>query len=133
MVKKQTQVAEPEPQTKIEYAEYLYRQGHKVPEIADALDISPRTVRGYIYRVRNPDKYKEIVARYLAKRTASEPKAPVQEAKPQAPTATIPKWKAPSKRKPKQPVQADVKARAKKASKKAKAVVAEFKKAAKTK
>jgi hypothetical protein len=105
MVKRQQAQMVAEPKTKIEYAAQLYQQGYKVPQIAEALEISPRTVRGYIYRTAHPDKFKEIVARYFAKKRASaEAQAPKEEPKqkaakiPQAPAAkAIPKWKAPAK------------------------------------
>ena len=45
----------------------------KVDKIAAKLGISPRTVRGYVYRVRHPEKYKAAVQRYLDnKRDAKE-------------------------------------------------------------
>ena len=52
-----------------------YRLG--VKDIAEVMGISERSVRGYIWRFNNPDKFKELLARYFAKK-----KAKVVEDKP---------------------------------------------------
>lgn len=77
MSKKQTQVV-----GKIQRAFELYNevdaQGNRkysVESIAEALGISPRTVRGYVYRIRHPEEYKALVQRYFAKKRGEAPAA----------------------------------------------------------
>lgn len=41
-------------------------------DIGEALNISPRTVNAYIWRVKSPEKYKELLGRYLEKKKAQK-------------------------------------------------------------
>ena len=41
-----------------------------VSKIAKTLGVSARTVRGYIWRAQNPEKFKAMLERYYAKRKA---------------------------------------------------------------
>ena len=64
--------------TKVEQAFKMYQdltaQGLKPKEavlkIAKTLGVSVRTVRGYIWRAQNPEKFKAMLDRYYAKRKA---------------------------------------------------------------
>ena len=64
--------------TKVEQAFKMYQdliaQGLKPKEavlkIAKRLGVSSRTVRGYIWRAQNPEKFKAMLERYYAKRKA---------------------------------------------------------------
>lgn len=67
--------------TKIEQAYLLYEGGFFVKDIAPVLEISPRTVRGYIYRTRHPEKYASRVQAYVRKHRGKS-KVPEQHKKP---------------------------------------------------
>jgi predicted transcriptional regulator len=46
----------------------LHTKGVKVKEIAERMKLSERVVRSYIWRARNPEKFKALLARYQEKR-----------------------------------------------------------------
>jgi hypothetical protein len=53
--------------------------------IAEELNISVRSARAYVWRVKNPDKYKAMLERYFAKKKAkAEVKAEEKESTPEA-------------------------------------------------
>lgn len=64
--------------TKIEQAFALYQEGFFVRDIAEALEVNPRTIRGYIYRTRHPERYaarvQAYVQRHRGKGKKTEPK-----------------------------------------------------------
>lgn len=62
-----------------------------VKDIAEIMGISERSVRGYVWRFRNPEKYNELLQRYfsnkaakkaVAEKIAAKKKAKVAEDKP---------------------------------------------------
>lgn len=53
---------------KIQRAFNYHEKGKKVAWISKKLELSERTVRAYIWRIGNPKAYKELLARYFAKR-----------------------------------------------------------------
>jgi predicted transcriptional regulator len=46
----------------------LHQKGVKVKEIAEKMKISERIVRSYIWRAKNPEKYKKLLERYYEKK-----------------------------------------------------------------
>lgn len=46
----------------------LHQKGVSVKEIAEKMKLSERIVRSYIWRMRNPSKFKALVQRYFARR-----------------------------------------------------------------
>ena len=80
----------PEVKTKVEQAASMFdelkAQGLKskeaVLEIAKRLGVSPRSVRGYIWRAQNHEKFKAMLERYYAKKSAkAEEKKAKKESK----------------------------------------------------
>lgn len=71
---------------KIEQAFALYDPNGQyrlaVKDIAQILEVNIRTVRGYIYRTRHPDRYAERVAVYIEKHRRKKPAKEVQKPKP---------------------------------------------------
>lgn len=48
----------------------LHRKGVSVKEIAEKMKLKERVVRAYIWRMKNPEKYKALVKRYFDKKKA---------------------------------------------------------------
>ena len=46
----------------------LHKKGVRVKEIAEKMQIKETLVRSYIWRSANPEKYKELLKRYFAKK-----------------------------------------------------------------
>jgi len=46
----------------------LHQKGASVKEIAKKTKLNERVVRAYIWRMKNPEKYKELLKRYFEKR-----------------------------------------------------------------
>lgn len=46
----------------------LHQKGVSVKEIAEKMRLSERIVRAYIWRMKNPEKYKALVQRYFEKK-----------------------------------------------------------------
>ena len=58
----------------------LHKKGVSVKEIAEKMKLKESVVRAYIWRTKNPDKYKELVKRwYDKKKTKSESKKSKEE------------------------------------------------------
>jgi len=53
---------------KIAEAHTLHQKGVGVKEIAQKMKLSERIVRNYIWRAKNPQKYKKLLARYYEKK-----------------------------------------------------------------
>lgn len=64
--------------SKIDKVYNLHKKGLKVKEIANKMKLSERVVRSYIWRKKNPEKYKELLKRYFDKRKASQSSAEPQ-------------------------------------------------------
>jgi predicted transcriptional regulator len=60
----------------------LSQEGVNVKEIAEKTKLSERIVRAYIWRVKNPEKYKALVKRYFEKKKGKEVLATEAERKP---------------------------------------------------
>jgi predicted transcriptional regulator len=66
-------VEEPKPKQKkkkgkIRRVYEMHQKGVSVKEIAEKMKISERVVSSYIWRAANPEKYKELLNRYFAKK-----------------------------------------------------------------
>jgi hypothetical protein len=60
---------------KIQQVWDMSQKGSIVKDIAKKTGLSERVVRSYLWRKKNPDKYKALLARYLAnKRTKAQEK-----------------------------------------------------------
>jgi len=61
----------------------LHQKGVKVKEIAEKMKLSEQIVRSYIWRAKNPEKYKKLLERYFEKKKqkASSGKKTVTEEK----------------------------------------------------
>lgn len=46
----------------------LHQKGIGIKEIAEKMKLSERVVRSYVWRVANPEKYRELLQRYFAKK-----------------------------------------------------------------
>jgi len=46
----------------------LHQKGTNVKEISEKMNLSERVVRAYVWRIKNPEKYKALVQRYFAKK-----------------------------------------------------------------
>ena len=46
----------------------LHQKGASVKEIAEKMNLSDKIVRSYVWRMKNPEKYKALLQRYFAKR-----------------------------------------------------------------
>jgi hypothetical protein len=46
----------------------LHQKGVSVKEIAEKMKLSERIVRSYIWRMKNPEKYRALLQRYFAKK-----------------------------------------------------------------
>ena len=52
----------------------LHQQGVSMKEIAEKMKLKESVVRAYIWRMKNPEKYKELVKRWYDKKKAKEAK-----------------------------------------------------------
>jgi DNA-binding NarL/FixJ family response regulator len=50
----------------------LHQKGVSAKEIAAKTKLSERIVRSYIWRMKNPEKYRELLKRYFAKKKAAQ-------------------------------------------------------------
>jgi DNA-binding NarL/FixJ family response regulator len=46
----------------------LYEKGMSAKQISEKMNLSVRLVRSYIWRAKNPEAYKELLARYFQKK-----------------------------------------------------------------
>jgi DNA-binding NarL/FixJ family response regulator len=46
----------------------LHQKGVSIEEIAEKMKLSQQVVRSYIWRIRNPQKYKKLLERYYEKK-----------------------------------------------------------------
>jgi hypothetical protein len=46
----------------------MHKKGVSIKEIAEKMKLNERVVRSYIWRAKNPEKYKALLDRYFAKR-----------------------------------------------------------------
>ena len=46
----------------------LHQKGLSVKEIAEKMKLKERVVRSYVWRMKNPEKYKALVKRYFTRR-----------------------------------------------------------------
>jgi SOS response regulatory protein OraA/RecX len=46
----------------------LHQKGVSANDIAEKMKLNERVVRSYIWRMKNPEKYKELLKRYFEKR-----------------------------------------------------------------
>ena len=53
---------------RIEKVYRLYQGGASVKEITEKMKLSERVIRSYIWRKKNPEKYRELLKRYFEKR-----------------------------------------------------------------
>jgi predicted transcriptional regulator len=60
---------------KIAKAYRLKQEGLKVKEIAAKMKLSERIVRAYIWRAKNPEKYKALLNRYREKKKTKQESA----------------------------------------------------------
>jgi transposase len=51
----------------------MHQKGVSVAEIAAKTKLSERIVRSYIWRMKNPEKYKLLLKRYYDKKKATQP------------------------------------------------------------
>ena len=52
----------------------LHQKGVSVKDIAEKMKLKESVVRAYIWRTKNPEKYKELVKRWYDKKKAKEAK-----------------------------------------------------------
>ena len=72
---RQTKPKNKKKQGKIKHVWEMSQKGVSVKDIAKKTGLSERVVRSYLWRKKNPDKYKALLARYLAnKRTKAQEK-----------------------------------------------------------
>lgn len=50
----------------------LHQKGVSVKDIAEKMKLKESVVRAYIWRMKNPEKYKELVKRWYDKKKAKE-------------------------------------------------------------
>jgi DNA-binding CsgD family transcriptional regulator len=55
---------------KVEQVYQMRQKGASVKEIAEKMKLSERVVRSYIWRAKNPDKYRVLLKRYHEKKKA---------------------------------------------------------------
>ncbi|MCW4004574.1 MAG: hypothetical protein NWE95_11755 [Candidatus Bathyarchaeota archaeon] len=55
--------------SKIEQVYQMSQKGATVKEIAEKMKLSEQIVRSYIWRAKNPEKYKELLQRYYQKKS----------------------------------------------------------------
>jgi ribosomal protein S6 len=54
--------------SKIAQVYKMHQKGAGVKEIAEKMKLSERVVRSYIWRAKNPEKYKALLQRYFEKK-----------------------------------------------------------------
>lgn len=64
--------------SKIQKVFELHQKEVSVKDIAKKMKLSEHVVRSYIWRKKNPEKYKELLKRYFEKRKASQSSAEPQ-------------------------------------------------------
>jgi transposase len=57
----------------------LHQEGISVKEIAAKMKLSERIVRSYVWRTKNPEKYRKLLERYFAKKKEKEACAATEE------------------------------------------------------
>jgi ribosomal protein S6 len=57
----------------------LSQEGLKPKEIAKKMKLDERIVRSYIWRAKNPEKYKELLKRYHEKKKAKQAQTPTTQ------------------------------------------------------
>jgi len=62
----------------------LHQKDIPVKEIAEKMDLKERVVRAYIWRMKNPEKYKALVKRYFDKKKAKAQKKQKKEKEAEA-------------------------------------------------
>ena len=67
---------------KIAKVYWLSQEGVSVKEITEKTKLSERIVRAYIWRMKNPEKYKALVKRYFEKKAGKEKTGTEAESKP---------------------------------------------------
>jgi len=67
-VEPQKQEKKRERKGKVAQVYAMHQKGVAVKEIAEKMKLNERVVRSYIWRAKNPEKYKELLDRYFAKR-----------------------------------------------------------------
>ena len=75
-VSPKTQEKKPKKKNKGKIAEVfrLHQKGVSVKEIAEKMKLKKSVVRAYIWRTKNPEKYKELVKRWYDKKKTKEAK-----------------------------------------------------------
>lgn len=58
----------------------LHQKGVSVKEIAEKMKLSERVVRAYIWRMKNPGKFKALVQRYFLKKKQEEENTTIKAA-----------------------------------------------------
>ena len=75
-VSPKTQEKKPKQKKKRKIAEVyrLHQKGVSVKDIAEKMKLKESVVRAYVWRMKNPEKYKELVKRWYDKKKAKEAK-----------------------------------------------------------
>lgn len=60
----------------------LHQEGKSVKEIAEKTALSERIVRSYVWRMKNPEKYRSLLKRYYSKKRQKDSEAKTAEKKP---------------------------------------------------
>lgn len=63
-----TQKKQGKKKSKIVQAYALHQKGQSAKDIAEKMKLSERIVRAYIWRMKNPEKYKALVQRYFERK-----------------------------------------------------------------
>ena len=80
---------------RIEKVYRLHQEGTSIKEIAEKMKLNERIIRAYIWRAKNPEKYKALLKRYFEKRKQKASQSSVSAAKSEA--AKPPKQKTTGK------------------------------------
>ncbi len=56
----------------------LHKKGISVKDIAEKMNVSERTVRSYVWRATNPEKYKTLLQKYFAKKRQKQENAEIK-------------------------------------------------------
>lgn len=67
---------------KIEKVHRLSQEGANVKEIAEKMKLNEKIVRAYVWRAKNPEKYKTLLNRYYEKKKGKEVPTTKAEGKP---------------------------------------------------
>ena len=67
---KKTKPKQQKKESKIEQVYQMSQKGSSVKEIAEKKKLSERVVRSYIWRARNPEKFRALLQRYNEKKKA---------------------------------------------------------------